>query len=124
MQSDIAHIKTEMERRIYQFEIVELGGPMPKPDRIRRLIPLFEQGRILLPESCWRKNAEGRNEDLVAVFVNHEYKPFPVGHHEDMLDCLSRLFDIPTRRPERRQRQPGPSRSRTALRRIFRRGEP
>lgn len=93
MQSDIEHIKTEMERRVYSFEITELGGPMPKPDRIRRLIPWFEQGRIMLPDKFPRVNFEGKAEDLTSVFVKDEYKAFPVAAHDDMLDSLARLCD-------------------------------
>lgn len=93
MQSDIEHIKSEMTRRIYSFDITELGGPMPKPDRIRRLIPKFEQGQIILPEKFMRTNYEGRSEDLVKVFIDNEYNAFPVAPHDDMLDALARLCD-------------------------------
>jgi phage terminase large subunit-like protein len=93
MQSDIEHIKTEMERRVYHFTINELGGPMPKNDRIRRLIPKFEQSSIILPDKLVRKNYEGRSEDLVGVFLDEEYKAFPVAAHDDMLDALARLAD-------------------------------
>lgn len=93
MQSDIEHIKSEMTRRTYMFEITELGGPMPKPDRIRRLIPKFEQNAIVLPEKFHRTNYEGRSEDLTQVFVNEEYRAFPVSAHDDMLDALARLSD-------------------------------
>lgn len=93
MQSDIAHIREEMGRRIYHFDIVELGGPMPKADRIRRLVPKFEQGTILLPDRFSRTNCEGRAEDLVKVFVDEEYMAFPVSAHDDMLDALARIED-------------------------------
>jgi phage terminase large subunit-like protein len=93
MQSDIEHIKSEMERRVYRFEITELGGPMPKPDRIKRLIPKFEQGQIWLPEKFMRTNYEGRTEDLTKVFIDEEYMAFPVSSHDDMLDALARMCD-------------------------------
>jgi predicted phage terminase large subunit-like protein len=93
MQSDIEHIKSEMDRRQYHFIITELGGPMPKNDRIRRLIPKFEQGTILLPQKFMRTNYEGRSEDLSKVFVEEEYKAFPVAAHDDMLDALARMCD-------------------------------
>lgn len=93
MQSDIEHIKSEMDRRVYNFAITELGGPMPKPDRIRRLIPKFEQGQIILPEKFMRQNYEGRTEDLTRVFVDEEYMAFPVSAHDDMLDALARVCD-------------------------------
>lgn len=93
MQSDIDHIKTEMERRIYHFAVTELGGPMSKNDRIRRLIPKFEQGSIILPDKLIRTNYEGKQEDLVTIFLDEEYKAFPVAPHDDMLDALARMAD-------------------------------
>ncbi len=91
--ADIEHIQSEMERRVYHFTITELGGPMPKNDRIRRLIPKFEQGQIILPEKFMRTNYEGRSEDLTNIFVNDEYLAFPVASHDDMLDALARVCD-------------------------------
>ena len=34
---------------------------------------------------------EGRVVDLVQVFIEEEYKAFPVGSHDDMLDTLARI---------------------------------
>jgi predicted phage terminase large subunit-like protein len=93
MQADIQHIIETMERESYRFTITQVGGSMPKLDRIRRLIPLFEQGRIWLPQTCYKTNYEKRTEDLVSVFTEEEYKPFPVMRHDDMLDNLARLED-------------------------------
>lgn len=93
MQADVQHIQSEMERENYRFNITELGGTIPKNDRIRKLIPLFEQGRIWLPQTCYKTNYEKRTEDLVVVFIEEEYKPFPVMRHDDMLDDLARLED-------------------------------
>ena len=70
------------------------GGAMPKNDRIKRLLPLYAQGRIYLPESLFRTDWQGREHDLVTVFIEEEYKPFPVMLHDDMLDSKSRLFDL------------------------------
>jgi predicted phage terminase large subunit-like protein len=97
MQSDIAHIKTEMERRVYHFEIIELGGSMPKNDRIRRLIPKFEQNLVILPNRMFRTNYEGKSEDLVTIFIDEEFKSFPVAAHDDMLDALARMEDADIR---------------------------
>lgn len=94
MMADVEFTRAEMESRNYRFNITELGGQMPKNDRIRRLLPYFEQGRVWLPRSLYRTNYEGRLQDLVTAFVEEEYKPFPVGLHDDMLDSLSRIFDL------------------------------
>lgn len=91
--ADIQHIQQEMIRKNYDFNIVELGGATPKNDRIRRLIPVFEQGRIILPETRFYTNYEGRTLDLIDTFKEQEYKAFPVSVHDDMLDSLARLED-------------------------------
>ncbi len=87
---------------------------MNKDDRIKRLVPLFEQGRVLLPEHCMRRNVEGVSEDLTRIFIDEEYLPFPVGAHDDMLDGLSRIVDpdFPVKVPgEARRRGPRPARA-------------
>lgn len=94
MMADIAHIRAEMETRNYRFSIKEVGGSMPKNDRIKRLLPYYAQGRIYLPKLIYRTDHEGRQLDLVHVFIEEEYKAFPVMLHDDMLDAKSRIFDV------------------------------
>lgn len=91
--SDIQHIESEQARLNYRFDITAVGGRVSKPDRIRRLIPLFEQHRIWLPQTCFRTNYEKKTEDLVNVFIEQEYLPFPVPLHDDMLDSLARICE-------------------------------
>lgn len=93
MMADVEHIKDRQKRENYRFEIIELGGSQPKPDRIRRLVPLFEQGRVWLPPTLWKTNYEGVLVDLIQAFIEEEFKPFPVALHDDMLDAASRLMD-------------------------------
>jgi predicted phage terminase large subunit-like protein len=93
MMADIEHILDRQSQENYRFPIIELGGVMPKNDRIRRLIPWFERGRIYMPQRFEKTNYEGRSVDLTKAFVEEEYKPFPVGGHDDMLDALARILD-------------------------------
>lgn len=93
MQADIAHIQGEQDRLSYRFHIIELGGQTPKLDRIRRLIPLFEQGRIWMRRTRMYTDYEGTTRNLIDVFIEEEYKAFPVMAHDDMLDCLARIED-------------------------------
>lgn len=93
MQSDIQHIQDRQARENYRFAITELGGRLSKPDRIRQLIPLFETGRVYMPESVFRTDYEGKVVELVQSFIEEEFKPFPVGLHDDMLDALARILD-------------------------------
>lgn len=93
MQADIEHVRMEQARRNYRFDIIPLGGAMPKKDRIRRLVPLFEQGRMYLPDALRFMDTEGRSRDMMVEFVQDEYLAFPVSRHDDMLDCLARIVD-------------------------------
>ncbi len=93
VQADIEHIRYEMQGRNYRFEILELGGGVPKNDRIRKLVPLFERRRFFLPVRAPFRDHEGRWRDLTKEFVQEEYLAFPVAAHDDMLDCMARIVD-------------------------------
>ena len=93
MQADIEHMRDRMEREQYRFDIRELGGTLQKEDRIRRLIPLFEAKRIWFPETLHYTQSGGVVTELVRDFIEEEYAPFPVGRHDDMIDCLARIVD-------------------------------
>ena len=93
MQSDIEHLQYVMEQKNYRFPIFPLGGNVGKEDRIRSLVPVFEQGRIYLPQMCIRTTHDKKTLDLTKVFIEEEYKTFPVGAHDDMLDALARILD-------------------------------
>lgn len=105
MMADIEHIQSVQENENYRFDITEVGGQSPKIDRIRRLIPLFENKRVHFPRSKNYTNYEGRTVDLVSEFLEDEFKAFPVSLHDDMLDALSRIAepDIPLVWPELEQ---------------------
>jgi phage terminase large subunit-like protein len=93
MQSDIEFIELEMNRINYNFDIIPLAGPTHKNDRIRRLIPIFEQGRFYLPDTLPYTDYQGKYQDLVQIFINEEYKPFPVPVHDDCFDMMARIMD-------------------------------
>ena len=91
LMADIEHMKDRMEQEQYRFEINEVGGVTAKADRVKRLLPLFEQGRIWFPTTLFTSDWEHRSVDLVRAFVEEEYMAFPVGGHDDMLDALARI---------------------------------
>ena len=116
LQADIEHMKYEMELRNFRFRIVPLGGPMPKGDRIRRLVPVFEQGRYHMPRRLLFIDREGKARDMVDEFVREEYTVFPVAAHDDMLDAKARILDpdLGAQFPIRRARGPLPTTVRTS----------
>lgn len=93
MQCDIQHIEYVQEERSYRFNITGIGGNDPKNNRIKRLIPIFENKRIYFPGSLHKLDYEGRRVDLVNTFIEEEYETFPFMTHDDMLDCLARIDD-------------------------------
>lgn len=95
MASDIQHFLEMMQAESFFFqEPDELSGnQLTKEDRIARLIPLFESKKIWLPEYMPYTNNEGKEIDLVQVFVKEEYLKFPFCSHDDLLDAASRIED-------------------------------
>ncbi|WP_417790294.1 hypothetical protein [Terasakiella pusilla] len=103
MQADIEHIETQMKAENYEFEITELGGSMTKVNRILRLVPWFEQGRVLLLErDIYNRHADGNAVNTTKLFIEEEYTAFPVCNHDDSLDGLARIFDIDIEWPARK----------------------
>lgn len=98
LMADVEHIKDRQERENYRFDILEVGGASPKNDRIRRMLPIFEQAKFYLPDTFYVTDYEGIPRDLVQTFIDEEYTAFPVALHDDMFDSLSRLADTDARR--------------------------
>ena len=93
MMADIEHIKDRMGREAYHFTVTELGGNVPKYDRIRGLIPSLCEGRWYFPQELMRTTYDGRVIDVVDTYINEELLAFPVPMHDDMLDAQSRILD-------------------------------
>ena len=94
LMSDVEHIRYVQEQEGYRFNIVELGGQQPKNDRIRRLVPLFENNRFYMPHRLLFTSVDGKVHDFIQEFISEEYSSFPVATHDDMLDCISRIVDV------------------------------
>lgn len=97
MQSDIGHIESEMEHQGYRFWITEVAGKAAKEERIERLVPFFNNGRIYFPKELRRTRVDGSRYDLIEEFVEEEFTRWPASDYDDMLDCLARI-DEPDRR--------------------------
>lgn len=93
MMGDIEHFTERMERENYRFHIVEVAGTVSKEARIRRLVPLFERGRVYLPMHHHYTDSDHITRDMVHTFIEEELLSFPAGAHDDMLDALSRICE-------------------------------
>ena len=95
MQADIDHLKAVQEREQYRFEVTPLGGnKISKHQRIQRLGPLLEDHKLYFPPQQFRTLYDGRRVDVIAMFLEDEFDPWPVaGKYEDCLDMLSRITD-------------------------------
>lgn len=91
--SDIEHIEAEQNRLNYRFDIKALGGPMAKNDRIKKLVPVFENHRFYLPKFLKFLDYENKTHNYIDEFVKEEYLTFPVAKHDDMFDCKARIVD-------------------------------
>lgn len=92
-QADVEHIEYVQEQENYRFPITRLGGPLAKEDRIRRLVPIYESGRMYLPDGLRYVDFQQHAYDPTVQFVRDEFLSFPVCAHDDMLDVQSRILD-------------------------------
>jgi predicted phage terminase large subunit-like protein len=92
IQGDIQHIQYVQDQENYRFDIIPLGGSMGKNERIRKLVPVYENHRMWFPEKL-DTIEDNRTVDLVSIFINDELEPFPVCAHDDMLDSQARILD-------------------------------
>ena len=90
--ADIEYIEEVMGREMYHFTITPLKGPLSKYDRIKRAIPITEEGRLFVcPQMLYRK-VDGSMGDLKRDMLDEEMSYWPVGSHDDILDCLARIL--------------------------------
>jgi phage terminase large subunit-like protein len=82
-------------QKFFRLKELKTKG-VAKEDRIKRLIPRFEQQTIFLPVSLVRKNWEGKTVDVVQAFED-EYSYFPLAKTDDILDALAYQEDMVAR---------------------------
>ena len=94
MQGDIEYIEEKKRDEGFHFPIEEVGGTkLSKDERILKLQPLFQEGRMVFPAKIPYTDCNGKLRNLVEDFILEEYNEFPVSQYKDMLDALSRLRD-------------------------------
>ena len=101
-EQDIEYLIEAQNRENYRFNVLPLPERLAKESRIERLAPDFEAARVWLPPTLWKTNTQGEVKDVIAQFVNEEYKSFPAGVHDDFFDCLAAIKDMPTKFPKLR----------------------
>lgn len=118
--SDLEYFEERMAATSDSFTITELAWPAEgsgsKIDRIQRLVPDFLQGRIYLPyegkdettnQRRLREEGQGfrifkptrrRDHEGNLYTLHHtlltEFLVYPFSVHDDMLDALSRIYDM------------------------------
>lgn len=124
-QSDIQHFETMMEIESCHFPIEEVNYPrdgvFDKDNRIRRLIPDFQNWRFFLPyegdmTSLQRETINAGQDYLISKpikaidetkkvynlckwLLENEYIYFPHTTQKDLLDAMSRLYDLDPQAP-------------------------
>lgn len=93
---DKSHVDDLQSRENYRFRVDELNVPLSENERVMRLVPLLEAGRIVLPSKYERHGV-----DVVERFRKDEFLPYPYGFHVDMLEGLSMILDMRTAFPAR-----------------------
>jgi predicted phage terminase large subunit-like protein len=93
MQSDTEYFDLQMADEGLYFYITELSGTASKVDRIKRLVPIFEERKFCLPPALNFTNKNGDTIDLVNVFLEEEFTKFPFSKHDDILDAMCRILD-------------------------------
>lgn len=94
MQADIEYIEEKKREEGFYFSLQEVGGTrLSKDERILKLQPLFQEGRIIFPATIPYTDGNGKRRNLVEDFIMEEYLEFPVSQYKDMLDALARIRD-------------------------------
>jgi hypothetical protein len=97
MQADIEHIRGEMRRDLWEYEIVPVGtNTVSKDQRIEWLIPVFKVGLFQAPKAGIKYRPTGtewagQEIDLVKKFIELEYDRFPFSSRKDCLDTFAWL---------------------------------
>jgi predicted phage terminase large subunit-like protein len=84
------------------FRLTELKSRgVKKEDRIKRLVPRFENRAIFLPTNITRKTWDHKVINVVEAFED-EYIYFPLAKHDDIIDSLAYMEDM-TPKPKGRR---------------------
>lgn len=99
-EGDIDYMAQAQDAENYRFTIAAVNDTTDKAGRIMRLAPEVEEHRWWFPESLQKTNSSGEVVELIEQFIEAELEAFPAGIHDDMLDCLAGIHQIPTKWPK------------------------
>lgn len=103
LELDRPHIREREDRENYRISITELEETTTAVERAKRLMPLLQAGRVVLPERHERQLVAGELVNMTEIFVRSEYGPFPSGVRVELLDSLSRILDLNAEFPTTKQ---------------------
>lgn len=87
--TDIQYITEKMELEAFPFDLHRILTRRNKKERIKGLVPIFEEGRFYLLDVIDYTDMDGRKHDLVHDLITEELLQFPYARHDDMLDCMA-----------------------------------
>lgn len=109
LHGDIHFIKQKQNEINYRFPIIELPPKgmrrLKKIPKIRRLVPLFEEGKIWMPSDLFYKDHNGLSRNFINDIVEQEILLFPFAPHDDFMDAMSMLLDMNPIFPKMRNKE-------------------
>ena len=64
------------------------------------MIPEFKSERWWLPDEIWRTTYDKKTIELIGTVIEEEIMAFPVPVHDDFIDMMSRIHDMPLTWPK------------------------
>lgn len=98
LNSDLEVFEREMRSDKYYMNIDKFScnTANSKHRRIMALVAMFRKSEFLLPEEIIYND-----RDLIQEFIEEEYKKYPHNrYHDDMLDCMSFITQVPVTVPD------------------------
>lgn len=97
-KSDKHFIEQKMIEDNYRFSLTELPKKgerrLHKTKKIERMVPIFEGGRVWLPNDLFYMDEKNLQRNLISDIIEQEFLLFPFAPHDDFMDAMSMIFDV------------------------------